>query len=622
MRRIIILCALLFSAALAFAGLGNITLTNVGFNGDIGPVGSDATEEGRSWVKIQGKEGSVYRIKPSGGQSKNHISEVNLSGSGTVEFHDCDIEGPITILGDVTVSFIRCTLQSEVNASGHSSGKLTFSGTTIPSLRVGGNHEIVINTASTLKGNVKAETGFTGKFTMTDSNFLTGTAPDLNFKEKGLTSFVVRNNSGNIGKVLLNDTGLTTFTLQNSGSIGEIDLTRVNNSNVRSTIADCKDAWNVAVLKISECGLTGAFSIDNAAIGDLDISNNEITSLTVNADHHSNNLKILDASGNSIASADIWMITDSSNPKSTLNLSGNRLGSSGSLETYIVSTLRNQTSDSRPTSSTGTDCGVVYHRYSNISQEEIEPEWDDEEGEWVGGGVEYTYDDESFMYFRVGRNLTLNGNHITTYFWGGRDWTSDTISGILTGKNSNTPNWPSGRISGSSQTVTFDFSAEWSSLLALDVNLQNNGIEYTAGFKTSSGVWDTWIKFKVRTGKLATDLHIGSMTPSSGGSNSQQYDAYIAIDGTAAANQLWNLPDTGGDGEKYFKLTDSGTRFTTAISPNPGTGWNMNTQTIYSLHEHTFIIHRWKSYGGIGANTLRGLDMYIHPFGDSSIPAH
>ena len=149
--------------------------------------------------------------------------------------------------------------------------------------------------------------------------------------------------------------------------------------------------------------------------------------------------------------------------------------------------------------------------------------------------------------------------------------------------------------------MTFDFSAEWSSLLALDVNLQNNGIEYTAGFKTSSSKWDTWIKFKVRTGELASDLHIGSMTPSSGGSNSQDYDAYIAIDGTAAANQLWDLPDTGGDGEKYFKLAASGTRFTTAISPDPGTGWNMNTQTIYSLHEHTFIIHRWKSYGGIGA---------------------
>ena len=177
-------------------------------------------------MKIQGKEGSVYRIKPSGGQSKNYIGEVSLSGSGTVEFHDCDIGGPITLSGDVTVSFIRCILQSEVNASGHSSGKLTFSGTTIPSLRVGGDHEIVITDDSTLEVNVTAETDFTGQFTMTDSKFLPGTAPDLNFVKKGLTSFVVRNNSGNIGKVLLRGTILTTFTLQNSGSIGEIDLRR------------------------------------------------------------------------------------------------------------------------------------------------------------------------------------------------------------------------------------------------------------------------------------------------------------------------------------------------------------------------------------------------------------
>ena len=148
------------------------------------------------------------------------------------------------------------------------------------------------------------------------------------------------------------------------------------------------------------------------------------------------------------------------------------------------------------------------------------------------------------------------------------------------------------------------------------MNLQNNGIEYTAGFQTLSSKFDAWIYFRVRTGKLAAGLYIGSMTPSSGGSNSQSYDAYIAVDGTGDSNQMWNLPDQGDESERFFPLTASGSAFTTKIDPDPGYGSNRNTQTIRQFWTHTFNIHRWKSYGGIGANSLRGLDMYIHPFGD------
>ena len=621
MKRIVICMLLLVSAACLFAAIGDVVLANVGFNGSVGPVGKD--ESHRSKVTIEGLAGSSYKIETLGQQSNNWIGEVRLSGDGTIEFKDCDITGPITITGNVAVTFTNCRLQSEVNCSGHTAGNLTFSNTRIASIRVGGSHAIEIKTASTLYGDVTALDGFSGSFSMLDSNFQN--SPVLDFNWRPVTQFSVVRTAGDIGEIKLANAGLTSFALQqDSGTMGKLDLSGNDNASVRSQITARKNTWAVTDLNISGCGFTGAFEIDNTDIVKLDLSGNTgITSLTVNSGHRgSNNLKDLNASDCAITSADINMITDSANPQSVLNLAGNRLSLNHANERYEIGTTSGNTSDSRPSSTSGSDQGVVYYTRTVTSEDHEAPEWDEEAGEYVGGGTTYTYDECSYMYFNVGRNLRINGNRITTYFWGGRDWTSDTIDGILTGKNGNTPNWPSGRISGSSQTVTFDFSAEWSSLLALDVNLQNNGIEYTAGFKTSSSKWDTWIKFKVRTGELASDLHIGSMTPSSGGSNSQDYDAYIAIDGTAAANQLWDLPDTGGDGEKYFKLAASGTRFTTAISPDPGTGWNMNTQTIYSLHEHTFIIHRWKSYGGIGANTLRGLDMYIHPFGDSSIPAH
>lgn len=609
MKRIIILCALLFSAALAFAGLGNITLTNVGFNGDIGPVGSDATEEGRSWVKIQGKEGSVYRIKPSGGQSENYISEVNLSGSGTVEFHDCDIEGPITLSGDVTVSFIRCTLQSEVNASGHSSGKLTFSGTTIPSLRVGGNHEIVITAASTLKGNVKAETGFTGKFTMTDSTFLTGTAPDLNFdKMPGLTSFVVRNNSGNIGKVLLRRTSLTTFTLQNSGSIGEIDLTEVNNSNVISTISSYKNLWDVSVLKLNKCGLTGAFSIDNAAISELDISKNGITSLTINADHHSNNLKILDASGNSIASADIRMITDSSNPKSTLNLEGNRLGEgAGEIHRVRLITRTGEGTCSSesdiPADEIGTDLCTEYTDYEYLG--ETTKTGTDEDGNEYEYN-EYSYEYTKFILAEYRQDLKINGTPVITYFSIGTRMLRGNVADVASYNNGKKIYAGSVAICRiykderqSSGSVSFRFDEGDLVPPTLNLDLSGNEIQYVAGFRTAGADWGREIYYTIRTGKLVDTDIIACFKPCSNGTAGEAWFTYAPL-----GSLTWNIKaaysTTGEDTEFAASGTNSVHGPFTSIVPG-------NVAVMFGCHRYRDWLWGNPDFGGP--------EMYVYPFG-------
>lgn len=516
--------------------------------------------------------------------------------------------GPITILGDVTVSFIRCTLQSEVNASGHSSGKLTFSGTTIPSLRVGGNHEIVITAASRLKGNITAETGFTGKFMMTDSNFLTGTAPDLNFVNKGLTSFVVRNNSGNIGKVLLRGTSLTAFTLQNSGSIGEIDLTEVNNSNVRSTIADCKDTWNVSVLKLNGCGLTEAFSIENAAISELDISKNGITSLTVNADHHSNNLKILDASGNSIASADIWMITDSSNPESTLNLEGNRLGEgAGEIHRVRLITRTGEGTCSSesdiPADEIGTDLCTEYTDYEYLG--ETTKTGTDEDGDEYEYN-EYSYEYTKFILAEYRQDLKINGTPVITYFSIGTRMLRGNVADVASYNNGKKIYAGSVAIcrickderqSGGSVSFRFDEGDLVPPTLNLD--LSGNEIQYVAGFKTTGADWGREIYYTIRTGKLVDTDIIAFFKPCSNGTEGEAWFTYAPL-----GSLTWDIKaaysKTGEDTEFAASGTNSVHGPFTSIVPG-------NVAVMFGCHRYRAWLWGDPSFGGP--------EMYVYPFG-------
>lgn len=599
-RAIIILLVTLLTTVGIFAEIPSLTLKNVGFNGTIETVGKEGIP---APVKIlDSPSTSSYTLIGA------YISTLELSGSGTVILEGCTVKEKTKISGSVEVTFKTSTDHPTSQV-----GEIELSGSAKLELK-----------DTKLTGDVSGAITYSGTFKMDGGSFQ-GTRNFI-FTASKLTSFEILNNpTGSIGKVdLFGCTVLTKFSLNSTGTISEIDLsgvnvkTSANNSQIPKHLFGFSgtpakvDTWNVTTLKMADSGLTSSFSIDNSHIVNLDISGNEglTGSLYINKEIGSGSrLKSLNASGCQVTSAEINMLTGSD---CTLNLSGNRLG----LNSEILECVYKVEETTSTSTSTGSDLNKSYYRKSNPHPVDV---YDEETGEKTG--TETRYDRTYYYNFRIGRNLTINGITITTYFNMGTDIVKSQIqnlsnSTILTDEFKNKTRFTV--VNKSNNYIAFRFDEQWpAQLRGMNLDLSGNDIGYTVGYKAQDETdckMGVSIRFWIPKSARDGGLIVGLLNAATKRDVNGQRACYDVDSGT----NFWEANDVASDVKrtlyangKYSQGNSLGNG-----TPQSDSVWNTEVVRSGSGDDGYSSMRIWLQHVTTWGDSIpRGLEETIYPFG-------
>lgn len=619
----IIIAALICSGAL-FAWIGDVSLTNVGFNGTIENVGEGADGK-HSDVKIsvtkEVAQGSVYTIGKAGSGGECWINNLSISGSKafTVNLVNCTIYGEVKITGG-TVTFSGCTFEDTdgekpaFDCTGMTGGSVTVTG-----------------------GSVSHPTQFTMDFhgsrvTQVVINGLGGTS-----ESSAITKLDM---SGN--------TALSAFRLTSSVYISTLDLSGCTNSGLHTSdrIEEQWNNWKIVGrttqsgsaftkkgLIMSNTGLSGETTVNNPDIRSLDVSGNSISKLTVTGGGTSNStLTHVFAADSGITSAKINM---SPGTGAYLDLSGNSLGhTGGNAEKIVVSgptkVANGITGYFEHNYPGGTDTGTLHadYEFEQTTNNTAEPitrlsdnEDDDDYNFWHcpgcgmnsnGGfsawdGHKYhkhndcgyddreasqSYDVYVTFYVMATRNsyLSINDKAITTGF---------SVTGFRRQAKENPPSESglystAGALPSGSQ-LKVNFSSEWNGLESMSINIRNNNIHYDGGYAEAKISGEYQMKYAVTScaGEKSTDyvarFKWGGKHPEST-SRWDTLDAGLKRDSSYI--RQFSIQDPGFD----EKFTKSQAGFGTSATFN-----NYHKQTVTGNTETT--------YGAV---------MYIYPFGEEN----
>lgn len=241
------------------------------------------------------------------------------------------------------------------------------------------------------------------------------------------------------------------------------------------------------------------------------------------------------------------MITDSSNPKSTLNLEGNRLGEgAGEIhQVHLITRSGQGTSRHIPDDEIGTDLCTEYTVYANLGKTTDN---------------EYSYKYTKFILAEYRQDLKINGTPVITYFSIGTRMLPGYISAVASHNKGRTIYADSVaicRIQQSGVNVSFRFDEGDLVPPTLNLDLSGNGIQYVAGFRTTGDDWDREIYYTIRTGKLVDTDIIACFKPCSNGTDGEAWFTYAPL-----GSFTWDIKaaysTTGEDNE--FAASGTGTK--------------------------------------------------------------
>lgn len=568
-KGIVVILTVLAACAWVFAaeGLGDITLTRVGFIGTIGPVGSgkDSSTATRSSVTIEGKSGSDYTI---GTGNENWISSITLSGSGKITFKNCDISGEIKVIsGNPEVKFEACTLGPEVKIIINGSPAFTLSNCTMQI------QDELYPSDGTVKTPAIKGSGMTGgSFTISCGTIANPERVTMNFSGGKPQSFSISGTTLTpAGKSpfkeidLTNDTSLTSISLPENIRVSTLRLTGCTNQTLHSNITSMWGHWNVANLYLDSMRLTGSVWISNEHIQLIDLSRNTFDSTgitSISIEGSTSGLKKVLAGDCTIKTADITMNVSDSN--SLLDLSGNNLSRNTTLKWGISGETTVETStypsDQNPPASPS--AGSSYYKYTGISgpstrwvtcstcggdgrvnehtvqgseiTEQLTPEeyaeWQAEHPGQHGSHIQGSSGGTSYEYYSVGTGqyedpeevsdpcptcMNSNGTPKVSGHTGQIQetyYTSTRITYLYSSDFGLSINGHAIHTSYDAGTVQsdlyMDFTSEWSELEGLNVKLKDNGICYRGSFPASTS-YDKWtICFKITTKGLNSSDYV------------------------------------------------------------------------------------------------------------------
>lgn len=312
-----------FTAACAFARLGDIKLKNVMFNGRIEGIGSDVQGKPARVEILDSPVGSKYIL------SDGYIGDLILGGSGTFVIDNCTITGQIKITGspNVYIGFkTDFTDNSKFSSSLSDAGKETR----------------IITEEDLGKPVIDGRGVSSGKFCLGRMIFENPENVEINFSETGIEKiylgrYLIDANEflgTGFGKVLekidlSNCSDLNTLWISCNLYVKTVNIsgcTKINYNDYYPNTWKVVGTEKKEGLIMQSMGLSGRFFLNNSEICCIDISNNSITKLELNASLGSgkeSKLKHVNASKNSITNASINMVTTGKG--STLDLSNNNL---------------------------------------------------------------------------------------------------------------------------------------------------------------------------------------------------------------------------------------------------------------------------------------------------------
>jgi len=334
-KTIILLILAILTPLFVFAAIPDLYMSQVGFNGNI--------ENTSGSIKIIAKTGSSYTLV------NGNISDVDVSGTGSVIFSQCNITGFIKLSGTTQVSFINCNITGSdadnkylIDIRGMTSGS-SFS---------------MINTVFSDPSNVTID-GYGTYANVT----ITGSADRL-----------CGNQSYPIKKINLYDAKSTSLRMNQYVYVRTLDLSKTNNTLAGQMATDPNYSWNNwnVLGNVSEGGIilneskATAININNSRIKSISLKDSTtIESISIIGSTNLLNVDASNSPGNGkISSATITMNSGSS---ATLNLANNRLGSSSSSgrwveDSFPIETRSLPVSESQPAAV----AGAYYTTYSNV----------------------------------------------------------------------------------------------------------------------------------------------------------------------------------------------------------------------------------------------------------------
>lgn len=320
-----------------FAAIPDLYMSQVGFNGNI--------ENTSGSVKIIAKAGSSYTLV------NGNISDVDVSGTGSVIFSQCTITGTIKLSGVTQVSFINCEITGSdtVNEYLIDISKMTS-----------GSAFSMINTR------------------LSDPSHVTiyGEKTSANLTITGSADRLCGNQSYPIKTINLYEAHSTSLRMNQYVYVKTLDLTKTNNTLAGQMATDPNYSWNS--WNILGNAAEGGIILDGSSATAININNSRIKSISLKDSSTIESISIIggtnllnvDASNSKgtgiISSATITMNSGSS---ATLNLANNKLGSSATSgkwvdETFDIETHTLPVSESKPAAS----AGAYYLTYANIER--------------------------------------------------------------------------------------------------------------------------------------------------------------------------------------------------------------------------------------------------------------
>ncbi len=337
-KTIISLILAILTPLFVFAAIPDLYMNQVGFNGNI--------ENTSGSVKIIAKSGSSYTLV------NGNISDVDVSGTGSVIFSQCNITGFIKLSGTTQVSFINC------NITGSDA-----------------DNKYLINIADMLQGS---------SFSMINTVFsdpsnatIYGLETSANITITGSAERLCGNQSYPIKTINLQDAKSTSLRMNQYVYVRTLNLTGINNTLAGQMATDPNYSWNN--WNVLGNASEGGIILDNSKAVAININNTRIKSISLKNSTlcesvsitGGTNLLNVDASNCNITSAVINMNSGSS---AILDLSNNKLGVGSQTSgrwieaSFPVEVMYSEpVSETRPTPS----AGASYSVYSDIQGPQV-----------------------------------------------------------------------------------------------------------------------------------------------------------------------------------------------------------------------------------------------------------
>ena len=332
-KTIISLILAILTPLFVFAAIPDLYMSQVGFNGNI--------ENTSGSVKIIAKAGSSYTLV------NGNISDVDVSGTGSVIFSQCNITGFIKLSGTTQVSFINC------NITGSDA-----------------NNKYLIDIAGMLQGS---------SFSMINTVFsdpanvtIYGSYTSANMTITGSADRLCGNQSYPIKTINLQYARSTSLRMNQYVYVRTLNLAGTNNTLAGQMATDPNYSWNN--WNVLGNASEGGIILDNSEAVAININNTRIKSISLKNSSSCESVSItggtnllnVDASNCNITSAVINMNSGSS---ATLNLSNNKLGvGSQTSGRWIEASFPVEIMYSEPVSETrpAPSAGASYSVYSDI----------------------------------------------------------------------------------------------------------------------------------------------------------------------------------------------------------------------------------------------------------------